>query len=271
MTFKRAIVRAVPETIAAGITSANLGKPDYARAREQHDRYVGVLEKCGLDVIGLDADERYPDSVFIEDTAVLTDRCAIVANPGAMGRRGEVHGVEGVLSELYEDVKRIVSPGTLDGGDVLQVGDHFYVGLTRRTNREGADQLSAHLQGFGFSASSVELRRFLHLKTGVAYLGGNDLVVAGELAANDEFEGFDKIFVTPEEEYCANCIRINDHVLVAGGCERTKERIVERGYQVIELEMSEFRKLDGGLSCLSLRLSGPSSAPSSTTLAGGEP
>jgi dimethylargininase len=256
LIFTGAIVRAVPETIDAGITSANLGKPDYVKACEQHDRYIGALEKCGLKVTVLDADERYPDSVFVEDTAVVTDRCAIIANPGAASRRGEVHEVEEVLSGLYEDVDRIVSPGSLDGGDVLQVGDHFYVGLTRRTNWEGAEQLSEVLRGYGFTTSFVELRRFLHLKTGVAYLGGNDLVVAGELVANDELEGFDKIFVTPEEEYCANCIRVNDQVLVAGGCERTKEKIVERGYEVIELEMSEFRKVDGGLTCLSLRLAG---------------
>ena len=252
--FSEAIVRAVPESIDAGITSANLGKPDYAKACEQHDRYVGALERCGLKVTALDADERYPDSVFIEDTAVVTGRCAIVANPGAERRRGEVHEVEEALSGHYENVERIVSPGTLDGGDVLQVGDHFYIGLTRRTNREGAEQLSALLRGYGFGASFVKLRRFLHLKTGVAYLGGNDLVVAGELVANDAFEGFDKINVAPEEEYCANCVRVNGHVLIAGGCEKTREEISGRGYEVIELEMSEFRKVDGGLSCLSLRL-----------------
>jgi dimethylargininase len=246
----------VPETIDAGITSANLGNPDYEKACEQHQRYVGALERCGLEVTELGADRRYPDSVFVEDTAVGTDRCAIIAHLGAANRRGEVHEVEKVLSGLYENVERIVSPGTLDGGDVLQVGDHFYIGLTRRTNREGAEQLSALLRGYGFGASLVELRRFLHLKTGVAYLGGDDLLVAGELAANDEFEGFDRIIVTPEEEYCANCIRVNDHVLVAGGYEKTREKIVERGYEVIELEMSEFRKVDGGLSCLSLRLMG---------------
>jgi dimethylargininase len=271
LIFTEAIVRAVPETVDAGIRSANLGKPDYGKACEQHDRYFGALERCGLEVTVLGADKRYPDSVFVEDTAVVTDRCAIISHPGAAGRRGEVHEVEEVLSGLYENVERIGSPGTLDGGDVLQVGDHFYIGLTRRTNREGAEQLSALLRGYGFGASFVELRRFLHLKTGVAHLGGDDLLVAGELVASDEFEGFDKIVVTPEEEYCANCIRVNDHVLVAGGCEKTKEKIVERGYEVIELEMSEFRKMDGGLSCLSLRLPGQSSGSSRTMLAGEEP
>jgi dimethylargininase len=261
LIFTEAIVRAVPKTIAAGITSANLGKPDYERACEQHARYVGTLERCGLKVSVLGADERYPDSVFIEDTAIVTDRCAIVANPGAATRSGEVREVEEVLLRLYENLERVVSPGTLDGGDVLQVGDHFYIGLTRRTNREGAEQLSTLLRGYGFGASSVKLHRFLHLKTGVAYLGGKDLVVAGELAANDEFEGFDKVLVNPDEEYCANCIRVNDHILVAAGCEKTKEKIVERGYEVIELEMSEFRKVDGGLSCLSLRLAGREGNP----------
>jgi dimethylargininase len=270
LIFTEAIVRAVPETIESGITSANLGKPDYEKACEQHHHYVSALERCGLEVTELGADKRYPDSVFVEDTAVVTDRCAIIAHPGAADRRGEVHEVEEVLSGLYENVERIVSPGTLDGGDVLQVGDHFYIGLTRRTNEEGAEQLSALLRGYGFRASFVELRRFLHLKTGVAYLGGDDLLVAGELVANDEFEGFDKIVVSPEEAYCANCVRVNDHVLVAGGCEKTKEKIVERGYEVIELEMSEFRKVDGGLSCLSLRLAGRSSGPSRTMLTEGE-
>ena len=254
--FARAIVRAVPETVDTGITSADLGKPDYERACEQHYRYVGALERCGLEVTVLGADERYPDSVFIEDTAVVTDRCAIIAHPGAQARRGEVHEVEEALSEHYENIERIVSPGTLDGGDVLQVGDHFYIGLTRRTNREGAGQLSALLQKYSFDASFVDVRRFLHLKTGVAYLGGNDLVVAGELVENFGFDGFDEIVVTPEEEYCANCIRVDDHVLIAGGYEETKKKIVGRGYEVIELEMSEFRKVDGGLSCLSLRLPG---------------
>jgi dimethylargininase len=255
--FSEAIVRTVPGTIDAGITSANLGRPDYEKAREQHDHYVGALERCGLEVTVLGADERYPDLAFVEDTAVVTDRCAIVAHPGAERRRGEVHEVEKVLSGLYANVERITSPGTLDGGDVLQVGDHFYIGLTRRTNREGAEQLAVILRGYGFSASFVGLRRFLHLKTGVAYLGGDDLVVAGELVASDEFKFFDKIIVTPEEEYCANCIRVNGPVLVAAGYESTKEKIVERGYEVIELEMSEFRKVDGGLSCLSLRLPAP--------------
>jgi len=260
--FAEAVVRGVPRTLDAGLTSADLGKPDHEKAVAQHDRYVQALEECGLKITALDADEGYPDSVFVEDTAVVTERCVILTNPGASSRRGEVRGVEEALSGRYESVERIAGQGTLDGGDVLQVGDHFYVGLTRRTNREGAMQISEILRGYGYGVTVVKFREFLHLKTGVSYLGGADLVVAGELATAEEFEGFDRIFVDPEEEYGANCIRVNDHVLVAVGFERTKERIADRGYEIVELEMSEFRKVDGGLSCLSLRL------PAST---GGEP
>jgi dimethylargininase len=252
--FAKAIVRSVPATINAGITTAGLGEPDAEKAREQHQRYVAALEGCGLEVTVLDADERYPDSVFVEDTAIVTHRCAIVTNPGAVERRGEVYEVEKALTGLYGDVERITDPGTVDGGDVLQVGDHFYVGLTRRTNREGAKQLSAILRRYGFGITCVGLRRFLHLKTGVAYLGSDDLVVAGELVGRDEFRGFDSIVVPPDEEYGANCIRINDKVFVAAGYETTKHSIAKRGYEITELEMSEFRKVDGGLSCLSLRL-----------------
>jgi dimethylargininase len=252
--FARAIVRDVPNTISAGITTADLGRPDAEIAHEQHRSYVATLEDCGLEVIVLDPDERYPDSVFVEDTAVVTGRCAIVTNPGAPERRGEVREVEKALLDLYGVVERITGPGTVDGGDVLQVGDHFYVGISMRTNREGAEQLSAILHGYGFGVTFVGLRRFLHLKTGVAYLGSDDLVVTGELVEKDEFRGFDRIVVPAEEEYGANCILVNDRVLVAEDYETVGQSIAERGYEVTGLEMSEFRKLDGGLSCLSLRL-----------------
>ena len=252
--FATAIVRDVPNTISAGITTADLGQPDADKAREQLRSYLAALEACGLEVILLDPDERYPDSVFVEDTAVVTDRCAIVTNPGAPERRGEVREVENVLVDLYGEVERITDPGTVDGGDVLQVRDHFYVGLSMRTNREGAEQLSAILHSYGFGVSFVGLRRFLHLKTGVAYLGGDDIVVAGELVERDEFRGFDRIVVPAEEEYGANCLRLDGRVLVAKGYETVGHGIAELGYEVTGLEMSEFRKLDGGLSCLSLRL-----------------
>jgi dimethylargininase len=268
--FAEAIVRGVPETLHAGITSVDLGKPDHAKAVTQHLGYIRVLQECGLEVTALDADEQHPDSVFIEDTAVVTARCAILARPGVDSRRGEVHGVEELLSGRYGNVERIIAPGTLDGGDVLQVGDHFYIGLTGRTNPEGARQLSEILGGYDYGSSHVESREYLHLKSGVSYLGDDVLVVAGKLATDGEFRRFDKIVAEAHEEYSANCIRVNDYVLVPAGFQRTKARIAARGYELIELEMSEFRKVDGGLSCLSLRLPGRG-GDSHRTSAGGGP
>ena len=254
--FAEAIVRDVPETLDAGITSADLGRPDHVVAVAQHLRYIQALEECGLEVRAVAADEKYPDSVFIEDTAVVTARCAILARPGADRRQGEVHGVEEVLYGRYGNLESIIDPGTLDGGDVLQVGDHFYIGLTSRTNPEGARQLSEILGGYGYGSSRVESREYLHLKSGVSYLGDGILVVAGKLATDGEFVGFDKIVAEAHEEYSANCIRINDYILVPAGFQRTKAQIAARGYELFELEMSEFRKVDGVLSCLSLRLPG---------------
>ena len=180
-TYTEAIVKKVPKTIASALTTADLGSPDYEKACEQHERYVGALRDCGIEVTVLEADDKFPDSVFIEDTAVVTDRCAIITNPGEETRRGEVHDTAGVLSERYGNVELIRSPGTLDGGDVLQVGDHFYIGLTQRTNPEGAEQLADVLRNHDFDTTFVSVRKFLHLKTGIAYLSNNDLLVAGAL------------------------------------------------------------------------------------------
>jgi dimethylargininase len=254
MRFSGAIVREVPATLSGGITSAGLGSPDYDLARRQHERYVRALEAGGLEVNSLAADERFPDSVFIEDTAVVTGACAVITNPGARSRRGETGAVYRLLSTRYERVERIEPPGTLDGGDVLQVEDHFYIGLTRRTNPAGAGQLAGHLERHGFGSSTVPVSGLLHLKTGVSYLGDGNLLVLPELAEAEGFRRFNRIAVPPEESYCANCLRVNDRVIFPRGHERTAEALSGLGYELAELDVSEFRKLDGGLSCLSLRL-----------------
>ena len=254
--FAEAIVRGVPETLHAGITSADLGKPDHTRAVAQHLRYIRALQECGLEVTALDADEQHPDSVFIEDTAVVTARCAILARPGVDSRRGEVHGVEEVLSGRYENVERIIAPGTLDGGDVLQVGDHFYIGLTSRTNPEGARQLSEILGRYGYGSSRVESREYLHLKSGVSYLGDGILVVAGKLARDGEFGGSTRSLPKPTRNTQPTASGSTTTFSCPLVSRRTKAQIAARGYELFELEMSEFRKVDGGLSCLSLRLPG---------------
>ena len=253
MRFSRAIVRIPCRSLVQGLTTQKLGKPDYQKALEQHTAYVEALKGAGLEVVVLEPDDTYPDSVFVEDTAVLTPECAIITNPGALSRRGETECIEKTVRELYDEIARIEPPGTLDGGDVMMVGSHYYIGLSSRTNPHGAWQLINYLKDYGMSGSTIALKTLLHLKSGAAYLEYNKLVLAGELRDRPEFASFETITVDDREPYAANCLWVNGRVMIADGFPGTTRSIESHGYDTLRLDMSEFRKLDGGLSCLSLR------------------
>lgn len=254
--FKNVIVKRPAKSMIEGITSApELGKPNYELALQQHDNYIEALKLCGVNVTVLDSDERFPDSCFVEDTAVITKNCAIISNPGAASRNKESEEMIETIKQFFEDdkIEYIKSPGTLEGGDVMMVGNHFYVGKSARTNEEGCRQFIEILEKHGHTGSVVELQEVLHLKTGLAYLENNNLLVAGEFVEKEDFQNYNKIVISEDESYSANCIWVNDKVLVPAGYEKTTTAIKEQGYQVIEVDTSEYRKLDGGLSCLSLR------------------
>ena len=268
--FTNAIVRPPCARFAEGLTSIDLGEPNYARALQQHEAYCAALEECGLTLTRLEADERYPDSTFVEDTAVIvralshgrasaqaaSAACAIVTRPGAFSRAGEVESIAATLSRLCQEIHSIREPGTLDGGDVCEAEDHFFIGISERTNEAGANQLAKLLASDGYTSSFVDIRdvkNVLHLKSGLAYLGDNRLVVIDALADHNEFRNHELVRVTAGEEYAANCVRVNDRVLVAAGYPGFETTLRELGYQTIGLEMTEFQKMDGGLSCLSLR------------------
>jgi dimethylargininase len=251
--FTNAIVRRPCREMINGITKATLGKPVYDLVLEQHNKYVEALQQCGLAVTVLDADSRFPDSVFIEDTALCTPHCAIVTNPGAPSRNKETEGLKTILAGFYRNVHCIENPGTVDGGDVMMVGNHYYIGLSDRTNGRGAEQLIAILQQYGMDGSAVEMSTMLHLKTGMSYLEQNNLLITGEFLTKPIFDTFQKLEVPMDEAYAANSLWINDTVIVPLGYTKTLKRIQELGYKTLILDMSEFRKLDGGLSCLSLR------------------
>ncbi len=251
--FSMAIVRTPAKSLVDGITTAGLGKPDYDLALEQHRDYIRTLEACDLSVIILDADERYPDAQFVEDAALLLPRCAIVTRPGAESRRGEVAAVRSVLDDFYDQIDTVKAPGSADAGDIMVVGDHCYIGLSERTNHEGASQIISALETHGYTGSTLSISEALHLKSSVSYLENNRLVVSGELCDAVEFSGFDQIRLDQSERYAANCVWINDRVLVARGYPKSIEKIGATGLEIIELDVSEFCKLDGGLSCLSLR------------------
>lgn len=251
--FTRAIVRKPCENLVEGITTSDLGKPDYNLALEQHNGYVKTLEKCGLEVVILDSDNRYPDSVFVEDTAIVTENCAIITNPGALSRKGEEIEIREVLKELFSNIETIKAPGTLEGGDVMRVENHFFIGLSKRTNEEGAKQLIQYSKKYGYTGSTIPVKNVLHLKTGVVYPGDNNILAAGEFIDCLDFKDFNVIKVDNDESYAVNCIRANQYVIVPEGFEKTKASVEKAGYKTLEVSMSEFRKLDGGLTCLSLR------------------
>lgn len=255
MKFKNAIVKKPARTMVNGITTANLGKPDYKKALKQHENYVKTLKECKVEVEILEADEKFPDSTFVEDPAVLTDKCAIITNPGAESRKEEVKAIKSVIEKYYssDQIFEIKAPGTLEGGDVMQVDNHFYIGISDRTNKDGANQLLDYLNKFDYTGDIVEFEGILHLKTGMSYIGDNTLLIT-ELFTNKEiFSDYKKIRVNGREAYASNCIRVNDFVIVPAGFVKTKKAIKNSGFKTKTVDVSEFRKIDGGLSCLSLR------------------
>ena len=254
--FKNVIVRKPSKSICDGITSApELGKPNYENALKQHESYIETLKKCGVKVEVLESLDNFPDSCFMEDVAVVTKKCAIITNPGAQSRNKETEYVVETLKKYYDekDIHYIKSPGTLEGGDVMMVGDHFYVGKSARTNSEGIKQFIEILNKYDLSGSEVVLEKVLHLKTGVNYIENNTLLVSGEFIDKEEFKDYKKIIIPEDEAYASNCIWVNDCVIVPTGYPKVKKLIEDAGYKVLCTDTSEFKKIDGGLSCLSLR------------------
>ena len=254
--FTHAIVRTPSVNFAEGLTSVDLGAPDFDRALDQHRRYSDALAACGLRLLELPPDPEFPDSTFVEDTAILTPRGAVLARPGAASRRGEADEIRSTLAQFFPQFCSITAPGTLDGGDICAADDHFFIGISARTNESGARQLAAFLEAMGYTSSLVDIRGrddILHLKSGVAALGEGRLVAIDSLAEHPAFQGYEIVRVQPEEAYAANCVRVNDSVLVPAGYPQLSATLMRLGYRIVELNMSEFRKMDGGLSCLSLR------------------
>jgi len=256
MDFSHAIVRKPGASFAEGITTSGLGAPEFEKTLAQHTAYCQALEQCGLALRWLEPDEAYPDGTFVEDTAVLTAECAVLTCPGAPSRQGEAGLMLPVLQEFYEQIYTITAPGSVEGGDICQAGRRFLIGVSERTNPEGARQLAGFLARHGYNSSIIDCRQvpgLLHLKSGIAYLGEARMAVIPALAEHPELASYEKILVHNEEAYASNCVQINDFVLTAAGFPRFQESLVRRGYRLLTLEVSEFQKMDGGLSCLSLR------------------
>lgn len=252
MNFSHAIARCPAANAADGLTSAGLGAPDLQRMRAQHQHYVRILESIGLQVTLLEADEAFPDSCFVEDTAVVTPKLAVITRPGARSRRGEEVAVEPLLA-AHRPIERIVAPGSVDGGDILVVGERVLIGLSARTNQEGAGQLAEVFESAGMQCSTLPTGEALHLKSSINALGGERLLVTPEFAGHEQLKLFERVVIPGDESYAGNSLWVNDRVLVPSGFPATRKLIDGLGIESIEVDVGEFRKMDGGLTCLSIR------------------
>ena len=256
--FEKAVVRTPADSFAEGITPGLFGKADPELAKIQHKKYIQALRQCGLEVIVLEPDNDFPDSCFVEDPVIVTDRVAILTNFHAPTRKGEVDRILPVIKDIYgSHIERIEGPGTVEGGDICQVENHFFIGLSQRTNEEGACQLAAILKKYGFTSSIISIRalpEILHLKTCMSYIGENTFILQKAILKESELAPFKKIVVPDNEGYASNCIRVNDTVILPEGFDETIKQTRAAGFNVLETPMCEFMKQDGGLSCLSLRI-----------------
>lgn len=250
--FTHAITRKPGDNFARGITNSNLGTPSYELIMKQHEAYIETLRSLGLEVIVLGALQDFPDAYFVEDTAVVTPNVAIVTNLGAESRKGEEATIETVLGR-YRKTVHIHAPGTVDGGDVLMVGSHFFIGISERTNKDGVGQLGHILEEHGYTWTAVPVEVGLHLRSSINYVGKNTLLITEKFAGYNEFGGYDKIVLNKAEEYAGNTLLINDCLIIPKGFPNTRKKLEPMGLDIIELDVSEVRKMDGGLTCMSLR------------------
>ncbi|HJU64697.1 MAG TPA: arginine deiminase family protein [Gemmatimonadaceae bacterium] len=222
-------------------------------ARAQHREYERCLEQLGGSVVRLEPAPNAPDSVFVEDTAVVFDECAVITRPGAVTRRGEVTAVEELLRR-YRPVWRMEAPATLDGGDVLRVGSRVFVGLSSRTNANGVQQLRELLAPHGYRVHGVSVHGCLHLKSAVTALSGHLLLINRSWTSASAFSDLELLDVDASEPFAANALPIGDTILYAAAFPRTRERIEARGFQMRAVELSELAKAEGAVTCCSLIL-----------------
>ncbi len=249
----RALVRPPAVTLARGeVTHIARTPVDVALAVEQWRGYVDALAHAGFEIIEVAADDTLADSVFVEDAVVMLGRVAVLTSPGALSRRSEIAGVEAVIAGLGLVERRIDLPGTLDGGDVLKIGGTVYVGRGGRTNAEGIRQLTAIAADEGFEVVTVPVTRVLHLKSAVTALPDGTAIGHAPLVEHPEL--FDRFLEVPEETGAAVVVLAPDAVLMAASAPLTARLFADRGYRVVTVEISEFEKLEGCVTCLSVRI-----------------
>jgi dimethylargininase len=248
-----AITREVSDSINACELSFHVRQPiDSDRAIAQHAAYRDCLARLGLQLISLPAEPALPDAVFVEDTAVVVDETAIICNIGAPSRRPEARSMATALSR-YRTLKFIKEPATLDGGDVLQpIGRRIFVGLSRRTNRAGIEQLRGLLQPFDYEVNLVEVKDCLHLRAACSYIGNDTILMNRDWVNTEPFRGLRLIDVAADEPAGANALLIEGVLIMPNSCPKTLAVLKEQGFQIRTVDVSELQKAEAGVTCCSI-------------------
>ncbi len=256
--FTHAITRAPGNSIVSGLRAVDTGAPDLGLMRAHHALYISVLRETGATVIELPALEAYPDSIFVEDTALCLPQGAVVMRPGAASRLGEEAEMAPHLENLYPEVLRVAGPGFIEAGDILTTEREILVGRSARTDAAGIAELTQVVARWGYTVREVMTPPgVLHFKTDCSLLDPETVLATPRLDASGCFAGYNVIHTADGEDAAANAIRFNDFVLMAAEFPRTAERLLAAGYVLRQIGNSECAKLDGGMSCLSLRFSPP--------------
>lgn len=247
---------AITREVSAGLSACELSfvvrSPiDIERARSQHRAYQNALRELGCTVEVLSEQVQMPDSVFVEDTAIVLDEVAVITRPGAESRRAEVATVADALGR-YRELRHIDSPGTLDGGDVLRMGKFIHAGQSARSNADGFAQLHALTREFGYRVIGVPTRDCLHLKSAVTALDDETVLLQPRWVDRQAFADYRIIEVDPTEEHAANVVRVGDALLMPASFPCTQQRLLDAGYRVVTVDVSELQKAEGAVTCCSL-------------------
>jgi dimethylargininase len=250
------MLTAITRTVSPAIVHCELSfidrEPiDLARAQEQHHAYEKLLEKLGANVVSLLAEPELPDSMFVEDPAIVLDELAVILPLGTETRRREAASLAQALSR-FRKLEYVTLPGTLEGGDVLRIGRKLFVGLTKRSNAEGIRQLAAILAPHDYEVLAVPVTGCLHLKSAVTSLGRNTLLANRPWFNTAVFASYEWIDVDPAEQHAANALALGDTIIFPASFPRTRARIEARGFHVTPLDISELQKAESGLTCSSL-------------------
>ncbi|GAB4418938.1 MAG: arginine deiminase family protein [Anaerolineales bacterium] len=224
---------------------------NYQRACRQHRQYEDALRALGVDVISLDAEPDLPDSVFVEDTALVLDECAILLNPGASSRRPEVASVERALSP-YRALYRVQPPATIDGGDMLTVGDTIYIGISSRSTEDAIEQIKVILKRSRYEVRVTRVTGCLHLKSAVTQVRADTLLINPSWVSKEEFPGMDFIEVDPSEPYAANAVLVGERILYPAAFQKTQEKLVRADIRMRIVDADELAKAEGALTCCAL-------------------